>query len=79
MTKKKRPFLDYFKGYDIDPGPPPKEPPKDAIPRLQRAKERMIICTDCSEYSSKFKMCRQCGCVMPIKALLDVECPINKW
>ena len=76
-----RPFLEYFKGYDIDPGPAPDTPPDPvgAQTRLLRGQERMEICKACDRYRTKLKVCKECNCVMPIKVLLNVGCPIGKW
>lgn len=41
---------------------------------------RMQICTNCSEFISLTKQCKQCGCVMILKTKLkDAQCPLKKW
>jgi hypothetical protein len=43
------------------------------------ATERMNICKSCPSLT-KIKMCRECGCVMPMKVRLrGVQCPLGKW
>lgn len=41
---------------------------------------RLSICRGCEEFNQSVKMCKQCGCYMPAKALFaDIECPAGKW
>jgi len=41
---------------------------------------RMSICQGCDRYSQRWKMCKECGCFMPVKTLLaDMKCPKGKW
>jgi ribosomal protein L32 len=42
--------------------------------------DRLTICNECSEYVSRLRSCKQCGCYMPAKAtFLKSECPLDKW
>jgi hypothetical protein len=42
------------------------------------AQKRMDICNGCEFL--KFKFCKECGCFMPAKTLLqESKCPIGKW
>jgi hypothetical protein len=39
------------------------------------AEKRIAICRQCPHYLKSIKVCRICGCVMPIKTRLkEVEC-----
>lgn len=41
--------------------------------------ERIQICTSCPELN-RLKMCKKCGCFMPVKIRLkSSSCPIGKW
>ncbi len=41
---------------------------------------RMKICSECPEFISLTKQCKQCGCVMVLKAKLkNAQCPLKKW
>ena len=41
--------------------------------------ERVNICKSC-EHLTPFKICSQCGCIMPVKTwLTHAHCPTNKW
>lgn len=42
--------------------------------------DRLAICETCTEFSSRFSSCKQCGCYMPAKATFAVStCPLGKW
>jgi hypothetical protein len=42
--------------------------------------QRYDICKSCERFLNPIKMCRECGCNMPLKTWLkDAECPIGKW
>lgn len=42
--------------------------------------ERLTICGGCIHYHAPHDRCKVCGCLMKVKASLQVEsCPINKW
>jgi hypothetical protein len=42
--------------------------------------ERLSICKGCPEFLSLTSQCKKCGCVMKLKAKLELAvCPINKW
>lgn len=68
MSEKKATPLDFFK-----PGT------KYADEETQKA--RMDICNACSDLLRPMKVCKHCGCVMPLKTKLaeGVECPVGKW
>jgi hypothetical protein len=41
--------------------------------------ERNALCNSCPSYS-RLKICRECGCIMPLKVkLTSAVCPIGKW
>lgn len=43
-------------------------------------KERLDICSGCEHYQSKFNRCKECGCVLRVKAALPKsKCPLDKW
>jgi hypothetical protein len=40
---------------------------------------RNEICKKCESFTL-LKLCKECGCIMPLKSKLkDVVCPLNKW
>ena len=42
--------------------------------------KRYDICKGCEHFFSPIKMCRECGCSMPLKTWLkEAKCPVNKW
>lgn len=42
--------------------------------------ERYDICKGCEHFFKPIKMCRECGCNMPLKTWLkEATCPVNKW
>jgi hypothetical protein len=44
------------------------------------SEERMEICKKCDSFVQMFKLCKECGCFMPIKVTFEkMKCPINKW
>ena len=41
---------------------------------------RLEICNQCEKFISVTKQCRECGCIMPLKARLNTaNCPLGKW
>ncbi len=41
---------------------------------------RYEICKGCEHFFNPIKMCRECGCNMPLKTWLkEASCPIGKW
>ncbi len=47
---------------------------------LETANKRLSICRSCTRYISFTSMCKECGCIMPIKTKLPhAYCPIGKW
>mgnify|MGYP000886643682 CR=1 FL=1 len=41
---------------------------------------RLNICNSCEFYIQKQDKCKQCGCIMNIKAkLYAARCPVGKW
>lgn len=41
---------------------------------------RYEICKRCDRFLSPVKVCRECGCSMPLKTWLkNATCPLNKW
>jgi hypothetical protein len=46
----------------------------------EEKERRLDICNACEFFFNPTKQCRQCGCIMPAKAMLTKStCPINKW
>lgn len=44
------------------------------------SQRRYLICKTCPQFNESLKICRQCGCYMPIKvALARSRCPLNLW
>ena len=42
--------------------------------------DRVNACKKCDQYSSKIKVCLQCGCFIPAKVKLTMAtCPLDKW
>lgn len=42
--------------------------------------ERYDVCKGCEFFFNPMKMCRQCGCTMPLKTWLKAaSCPAHKW
>jgi recombinational DNA repair protein RecR len=45
-----------------------------------QAKERIIICSQCSKFDVYTDKCRVCGCLMTVKTFIPIfHCPENKW
>ena len=43
-------------------------------------KQRIKICTECESYNPTLHQCKECGCLLLLKAFLKIsECPLNKW
>jgi hypothetical protein len=43
-------------------------------------KDRYLICKTCTSFVDEIKICRECGCFMPLKAKLgNSTCPKDKW
>jgi hypothetical protein len=41
---------------------------------------RMSICKKCPQLIQATKQCKECGCIMLLKAKLEnASCPIGKW
>jgi Family of unknown function (DUF6171) len=46
----------------------------------QIAKDRFQICKSCEHFNSLLKMCKKCGCIMPLKVTMSISrCPVGKW
>jgi hypothetical protein len=42
--------------------------------------KRITICKSCDKLISKVNVCKECGCIMPLKVTLDnATCPLGKW
>lgn len=42
--------------------------------------DRYEVCKGCEHFFNPIKMCRECGCSMPLKTwLTDATCPVGKW
>ena len=54
--------------------------PKKAHVEGDVYKSRMSICDACPELFKLTNQCKECLCVMTLKAsLADAECPLGKW
>jgi hypothetical protein len=43
-------------------------------------KERIKICTDCPSYNATLHQCKECGCLLLLKAFIKIaDCPLKKW
>ena len=41
---------------------------------------RYEICKQCNEFNTILKLCKVCGCFMPVKTKIENEsCPRGKW
>lgn len=41
---------------------------------------RYEVCKSCEHFFNPIKMCRECGCSMPLKTWLkNATCPVGKW
>ena len=46
----------------------------------EQYEKRMSICESCDRFFELTKQCKECKCVMPIKARIkQATCPLNKW
>jgi hypothetical protein len=44
------------------------------------AEQRLAICQTCPNFIKSTTQCKECGCIMKLKAKLpNASCPINKW
>lgn len=51
-----------------------------SLDRLKLSAERMNICESCDRYNDITTQCKECGCFMKVKTLMQsAKCPINKW
>lgn len=42
--------------------------------------ERLAICNNCEKIIKPIFACKECGCMMKIKARIEnSECPLKKW
>jgi hypothetical protein len=43
-------------------------------------RSRLDTCLACDRIIQLTKQCKECGCIMPLKAKLkDAACPLGKW
>lgn len=53
---------------------------KDVTVDDEEYTNRMSICQNCDSYIRLTHQCRECGCIMNLKARLSRSaCPIKKW
>ena len=46
----------------------------------KESERRYEICKSCPSFNKKFKLCKECGCFMPLKTKLTIaDCPLGKW
>ena len=42
--------------------------------------EKLKICIVCDRYDAERKVCKECGCYMPLKTTVPfTKCPLGKW
>lgn len=47
---------------------------------LEKARERYDICRTCENFQPDLKICKKCGCFMPLKVTIaQIACPIKLW
>jgi hypothetical protein len=47
---------------------------------LEQAQERYKHCKSCENFFPDLKICKKCGCFMPLKVTIGKsECPIKIW
>ena len=48
--------------------------------RFELAHSRVEICKTCEKYNEPIRLCTECNCIVPAKALgMGQYCPIGKW
>lgn len=46
----------------------------------ETARDRYSHCKTCDNFLSDIKICKKCGCFMPLKVTIGkAKCPINIW
>jgi hypothetical protein len=54
--------------------------PNNYVKDLSISNKRFQICKECPELIKLTKTCKQCGCFMKAKTLLEAAtCPLGKW
>ena len=53
-------------------------------PQTSLSQHRYSICETCESFENIFKICKECGCFMPLKVripptLHKISCPKGKW
>jgi hypothetical protein len=43
------------------------------------AQKRNAMCRNCNHLNPDLKMCKVCGCFIPVKTKLVGSCPLKKW
>lgn len=47
---------------------------------FEKAKERYSICKSCDKFYPGLKMCKNCGCLLPVKVTMaSSKCPLSYW
>jgi hypothetical protein len=53
---------------------------KDITVSNEEYTDRINLCQNCDNYIRLTHQCRECGCIMNVKARLSAaSCPIKKW
>jgi len=53
--------------------------PADFLIDSTQRNERIEICNNCNQLSA-IKLCKMCGCMMPVKTWLRAaKCPAGRW
>jgi hypothetical protein len=41
--------------------------------------QKLELCRQCEHFRSSTQQCKLCGCFMPLKVLMPLACPAEKW
>jgi len=54
---------------------------KDPRPAPESVSQfRMELCEECEHFRANSKMCKICGCYLPLKTqMANMKCPLDKW
>jgi hypothetical protein len=56
----------------------PKETNMIFHPTVETQEQRYEICWTCPSFTS-LKLCKECGCIVPLKVKTKTVCPLGKW
>ena len=53
---------------------------KNLLANEKTTEQRLGICNRCEHYVHMIKLCKKCGCIMPLKTKIQsANCPLKKW